>query len=204
LSEPSLAARSSIWAGHFYVRQQGRVIGTRATRSNRVAQRAARPGTVDRLGRFEEDPRSSVTTIETGSKRSWAKAVALACALATRSVLIGDESRLAALNKAARVQASDGSNARPPVAPRPIRRRAGVPKTIDRVGRPNRPPNCGAIALSRFETGMTAKKNRTKTYRLPAATAEAENRVVVGSHSPQKMGVPPTVPLKSSIPGGWL
>jgi len=180
LSEPSLAAPILDLAGHLV--RSGRVPSHPA--SDRIASLNALLGQVgDRLGRFEEDPRSFGDDVEQ-VQAILGEAVALAVSLCDAVGLIGDESSIAALNKAAelrhrRVQCeAAGALAR-------LGDGAGVQQLIALAAEPS--ARLRAIAYL-DELGMSEKID--ETYRLPAATAEAE--IALWLSQPQQMGVPPT------------
>lgn len=178
--EPSLAAPILDLAG--YLVRSGRVATHPA--ADRIGTLNKLLGAVaDRLGRFEEDPRSFGTDVDQ-VQAILGEAVALAVSLCDAIGLIGDESSIGELNKAAelrhrRVQCeAAGALAR-------LGEGVGVQHLIALAAEPS--ARLRAIAYA-DELGMGDKID--EQYRQPNATAEAE--IALYLSQPQQMGVPPT------------
>ncbi len=180
LGEPSLAAPILDLAGH--VVRTGRV--EKHPAAGRVAALNALLSQVsDRLAKFEEDPRSFGTDVEQ-VQAILGEAVALAVSLCDAVGLIGDESSIAPLNKAAqlrhrRVQCeAAGALARFGDA-------AGIEQLISLALEPS--ARLRAIAYA-DELGIGEKID--ESLRSPESTAQAE--IALWLSQPQQMGVPPT------------
>jgi hypothetical protein len=180
LGEPSLAAPILDLAGHLV--RSGRVKLHPA--ADRVDSLNALLGQVaQRLGRFEEDPRSFGTNVDQ-VQAILGEAVALAVSLCDAVGLIGDESSIGQLNKAAELQhrrvqcEAAGALAR-------FDDEAGIERLVALATEPS--ARLRAIAYA-DELGMGHRID--ESFRLPSATAEAE--VALWLSQPQQMGVPPT------------
>ncbi|SMP39173.1 hypothetical protein SAMN06265222_101265 [Neorhodopirellula lusitana] len=180
LTEPSLAAPILDLAGH--LTRTERVATHPAT--DRVSALNVLLGSVaDRLGRFEEDPRSFGTDVDQ-VQAILGEAVALAVSLCDAVGLIGDPSSIGVLNKAAelrhrRVQCeAAGALTR-------LGEGVGVQHLIALTEEPS--ARLRAIAYA-DELGFGDRID--ETYRHPSATAEAE--LALWLSQPQQMGVPPT------------
>lgn len=182
LGEPSLAAPILDLAGHLV--RSGRVGANEHPAKNRIAALNALLSQVaDRLGKFEEDPQSFGTDVEQ-VQAILGEAVALAVSLCDAVALIGDESSIAPLNKAAqlrhrRVQCeAAGALARFGDA-------AGIEQLISLAAEPS--ARLRAIAYA-DELGIGERID--ESLRTPEATAQAE--VALWLSQPLQMGVPPT------------
>ncbi|MCM2372384.1 HEAT repeat domain-containing protein [Aporhodopirellula aestuarii] len=180
LSEPSLAAPILDLAGHLV--RSGRVTehpaASRAESLNGLLRHVAQ-----RLAKFEEDPRSFGTDVEQ-VQAILGEAVALAVSLCDAVGLIGSESSIPELNKAAelrhrRVQCeAAGALAR-------LGNEAGIEQLIALAEEPS--ARLRAIAYA-DELGFGDRID--ESFRTPSANAEAE--VALWLSQPQQMGVPPT------------
>lgn len=182
LGEPSLAAPILDLAGHLV--RTGRVDKNEHPAKNRIAALNALLSQVsDRLGKFEEDPRSFGTDVEE-VQAILGEAVALAVSLCDAVALIGDESSIAPLNKAAqlrhrRVQCeAAGALARFGDA-------AGIEQLVSLAAEPS--ARLRAIAYA-DELGIGEKID--DSLRTPESAAQAE--VALWLSQPLQMGVPPT------------
>ncbi len=182
LGEPSLAAPLLDLAGHLV--RSGRVGQHEHPAAGRVvALNALLSQVSDRLANFEEDPRSFGTDVEQ-VQAILGEAVALAVSLCDAVGLIGAESSIGPLNKAAqlrhrRVQCeAAGSLAR-------LGDAAGISQLISLAEEPS--ARLRAIAYA-DELGIGDRID--DSLRSPEATAQAE--VALWLSQPQQMGVPPT------------
>lgn len=180
LAEPSLAAPILDLAGHLV--RSGRVeehpakdrINALNTLLRQVSQR---------LAKFEEDPRSFGTDVEQ-VQAILGEAVALAVSLCDAVGLIGEDSSIAELNKAAelrhrRVQCeATGALAR-------FGNEAGKAQLIALAAEPS--ARLRAIA---YADELDIGEEIDEEFRTPSATAEAE--IALWLSQPQQMGVPPT------------
>lgn len=180
LDQPALAAPILDLCGHMV---RSRQVNEHPAASRINTLNVLLGSVADRLGKFEEDPRSFGTDVDQ-VQAILGEAVALAVSLCDAVGLIGDSSSIGVLNKAAelrhrRVQCeAAGALAR-------LGEGVGVQHLIALSAEPS--ARLRAIA---YADELGAGDKIDETYRTPHATAEAE--LALWLSQPQQMGVPPT------------
>ncbi|WP_236621246.1 HEAT repeat domain-containing protein [Rhodopirellula sallentina] len=180
LAEPSLAAPILDLAGHLF--RSGQVDSHPAT--NRIdALNALLRNVSQRLAKFEEDPRSFGTDVEQ-VQAILGEAVALAVSLCDAVGLIGEESSIAELNKAAELR-----HRRVQCEAAGALARLGQPSGKEQLIALSAEPSARLRAIA-YADELNLSDEIDEKYRTPSATAEAE--IALWLTQPQQMGVPPT------------